>query len=140
MITSFIQYLLMGHSYIAVLNVYAVRDFYKQHMTTYPHPPFASSRTSMLSLGVLKVITKSVQIRGWLPPARTRTKWKLQFLLLKMISTLHEDAIHVLTTTRSNRKQILLHSRRIIVGVSGQTCCFLGRCLMYVASDEMTRD
>ena len=74
MITSFIQYLLMGHSYIAVLNVYAIRDCHKRHTTAYAHPSFASSLTSMMSLGVQIVITKSVQIYGWLPPARARTK------------------------------------------------------------------
>ena len=87
MITSFIQYVLMAPSYIAVLNVYAIRGL----LRPWPAAPCLtcfycfSLQTCMTFLGVRKAITKSAPILASSLRARTRMKWRWLFLQQRMI-------------------------------------------------------
>jgi chitin synthase len=99
MITSFIQYLLMGHSYIAVLNVYAVRDCHKQHTTAYAHPllcQFANVHdVSWGTKGDNKVSTDL----GMVTTGKNKNEIKVTVPTAENdIDAAYEDDIHVLTT------------------------------------------
>lgn len=134
MITSFIQYLLMAPSYIAVLNVYAVRQHHDAIPSVSNSPP--SSPMCTMYRGAQKVTTKSsILISVWSPRGRTKTKSKLRFPPLRMTSTPLMRTPYKYSPPshrRRNRSQMQRHNRRITTGLLGRTYCSHGRYLTCV--------
>lgn len=122
----------MAPSYIAVLNVYAVSHLPSLSTHSCPHMyPFwlSSFPTYMTSRGVPKVTTRSKQTSVPSPLRRTKRRLRLACPRKTRISTQHMKMPFMCWTQsrrRSNRHRMRVHSKRITIGVLGQSELFVG--------------